>query len=261
MGNFQVWKPGESTPIVNSFGPCIVPVLKGFQVVTSTVPALTRTDEGWMESSWRISTLPHRCGGQHLMMGAVTSHCLAMLMTLSRPVSHWSIFHWNRGAAATRAALRLTWFFSLKSRLSACNLQAFFVFVTFFLLLFNAPSGSLQRGWMTCSHLHPLQPQPSSGPQGFPSSCTHTHLSRCTALHLFTPPPRLSLSPSFPPSLPHMCPPSQRHTIIFCRPLCLLMTLFLITREQSRLEQEGSAALLWCLSLPSVFFPSFLLKK
>lgn len=151
----------------------------------------------------------------------------------------------NRGAAATRAALQLTWFFfPFNLRLSTCYPQAFFIFVTFFFLPFISPSESSQRGGMTRSH-------PTSTllrPPGAPPLPTHT--SAATRLYIYSPLPNLH-------SLPHTFPPCQRHIIIFCRPLCLLMTLFLITR----LEQGGPAALLWCLLLPSVFFPSFSLKK
>lgn len=56
----------------------------------------------------------------------------------------------------------------------------------FLFLPFNQPTGSLQRGVMTCSHLHPLRPQPSSIPHGFHYFYTHTHLSLSMVLYAFT---------------------------------------------------------------------------
>lgn len=121
-------------------------------------------------------------------------------------------------------------------RFTPLHIQVFFIFVTFFFLPFIPPSGSLQRGGMTCSHLHPLRPQPSSGPQGLPLFL-HTPQHGFTFIH--PPHPQPSLPPTHvTSSLP------ETHNYFLQTPVLTYDSIFNYKRAKQAGTGGGAAALL-----------------
>lgn len=121
----------------------------------------------------------------------------------------------------------------------------------FLFLPFNQPTGSLQRGVMTCSHLHPLRPQPSSMPHGFHYfyTHTHTHTSDCPWFYMH------SLTPLRCMHVPSSLPETRNY---FLQTLVLTCaSIFNYSRaKQAGTERLSRAAL---MSLPACSFFFFFL--